>query len=185
LAGEIIRTDFLPRFGNGDFAGGILQGARRVVEIVQRNQPLSADERRQFAERAENRPPALLTTPFFGLFVALGAFAAGLGFRSKTIFPLIWGSIFGGIPFAMALVPFFNASLWILIPLGGVMLAWGYTKGRSRGWMKSLRGTSRAGASSTGWVLGTRSSSSGSGGSGSSGDFGGGSSGGGGASGSW
>jgi uncharacterized membrane protein YgcG len=125
LAGEIIRTDFLPAFGSGDLKGGIFRGTRRVIEIVQRNQPLSADERRELAERAESRPPAFLMTPFFGLFIALGAFAAGLGFRSKTTLPLIWGGLFGGVPFVMSLVPFFNASIRLLIPLGGAMLLWG------------------------------------------------------------
>jgi hypothetical protein len=34
---------------------------------------------------------------------------------------VIWGTIFGGIPMAMAFIPFFNASLWVLAPLAAGM----------------------------------------------------------------
>ena len=184
LAGEVIRTDFLPRFAKNDYTGGILQGTRHVVEIVGRNQAVSADERRELDRRSENRPPALLMTLGLAVFIAPGAWAVGFGIRSKTIFPLIWGGIFGGVPFVLALVPFFNAWIWVLIPAGVAMLAWGYKKGGSPRLVKKFRGTSGHGPHSTGWVMGSSSTSSG-GGSGSSGGFGGGSSGGGGASGSW
>jgi uncharacterized membrane protein YgcG len=73
LAGEVIRTDFLPRFRDGDYRGGIQQGVNHVIEIVQRHEPLSAEERRRFGESsADDRPPMLIITPFLGLFIALG-----------------------------------------------------------------------------------------------------------------
>lgn len=125
----------------------------------------------------------LLMIPFFGVFVGLGAFAVGLGLRTRTFFPLLWGGMFGGIPFLMSLIPFFNAPAWTLGPFGLAMFAWGFAKGHSLGWAKSLR-RGKGSSGSSGWVMGASSESQGSGSSG-DGGFGGGSSGGGGASGSW
>jgi uncharacterized protein len=187
LAGEVIRTDFLPRFRDGDYRGGIQQGVNHVIGIVQRHEPLSAEERRRLGESsAADRPPTLIITPFLGLFIALGAVAVGAGLRTKTLFALIWGGTFGGIPLVMALIPFFNASRVVLLPIGVAMLALGYTKAGHPKWRATLRGKTRV--KSSGWTMGTRSASSGESGSSRSsggGDFGGGSSGGGGASGSW
>jgi uncharacterized protein len=191
LAGEIIRTDFLPQFRSDNYDGGILQGVRRVADIIRRKHVVTDGERAKLAAAAEDRPPAFVMVPFFGIFIALGFFSLGLGLRSKTVFPIIWGGLFGGIPFLMSLVPFFNASIYLLGPLALGMAAWGWRKGRSGSfWGSTLRSSSRGGRRSARWVMGTDSSSSsgsgsGSGGGGGGGSFGGGSSGGGGASGSW
>jgi uncharacterized protein len=183
LAGQIIRTDMLPQFSSGDYPRGILNGVRHVSDIVRGRHVLSADERQRLEPR-QDKPPMLLMIPFFGVFVGMGAFAVGLGLRMKTFFPLVWGGLFGGIPFAMSLIPFFNAPVWILGPFGVAMFAWGFAKGHSTSWAKSIRG--KGAAESSGWVMGSSSSSGGSGSSGGGGGgFGGGSSGGGGASGSW
>jgi uncharacterized protein len=193
LAGEIIRTDFLPEFRRGQYSAGVLKGTRRVTDIVQRNQPLTPDERRALVDAARSggsggRPAALVMVPFLGGFIAFGAFVAGLGFRARSGGPLLFAGLFAGFPLLMALFLFFSASFWILLPLGMAMFFWGHSKGRSAYWKQMLRGSSAAGDDSTAWTMGPVSSgSSGSGAdSGSSGgDFGGGSSGGGGASGSW
>jgi uncharacterized protein len=196
LSGEIIRTDFLPPFKNNDYAQGILQGTRHVADIVQRNHTLSPEERKALAATAENRPPALLMIPFFGVFVAFGAASVGVGVRTKTFFPIMFGGLFGGIPFLMSLIPFFNAPPFVLGPLAILMAWFGYVKGGSPAWAQAARGKPTAGAASSGWVMGGgNSGSSSGGGSGGSrgsdsggssgGGFGGGSSGGGGASGSW
>ena len=158
------------------------------------------------AASTDDRPPAWATTLFFGAFIALGALALGIGLRTKTVFPLIWGGLFGGIPLLMAFIPFFNAVLWIILPLGAGMFVLGWVQGARPWWSQSLRGSGtasgkgkkggrRKGAASSddgdetdsGWTMGgsSSSSSSGSSDSGSSSSFGGGSSGGGGASGSW
>ena len=183
LAGEIIRTDFLPEFRAGRFQSGIVKGIRHIAAIVVANHTLTPEERRRLEEG--DRPPAWLMVPFFGLFVTLGAFAVGLGARTRAVFPLMWGGIFGGVPFLMSLLPFFNASIWILGPLALAMAAAGYVKGGSPSWRKSVRGTSKGGGRSSGWVMGGGTSSSGGGSGSSGGGFGGGSSGGGGARGWW
>jgi hypothetical protein len=125
----------------------------------------------------------------------------GAGFRTKTFFPLLFGGVFGGIPFLMSLVPFFNASPIVLVPWALVLALVGNKKGAgwdtgaelstpSRSW-RSSKSSRRSGATTaSGWSFGAdSSSSSGSSSSSSSGgssdSFGGGSSGGGGASGSW
>jgi uncharacterized protein len=206
LAGEIVRTDFLPRFREDDYQGGIVAGVRRVAGIVQRNHVLTAEELQALEQAGDERPPMWLMVPFFGLFMGIGAFMAGLGVGGKVGFPLIFGGIFGGIPGLMSLVPFFNAPFWILGPLGLVLFLVGLRTGRRMpAWLREMRGervaatgapskrskaSSTSSSSSSGWVMGGNSSSSGSGsswgsGSGSSGGFGGGSSGGGGASGRW
>jgi uncharacterized protein len=189
LAGEVIRNNFTPAFKSGDYSKGITEGVQRVAAIVRANQTLSPEERRRFdSSTSGDRPPMLLMIPFFGLFVGMGAFAVGIGLRSKTGFPLIWGAMFGGIPMLMALVPFFNAPMWALLPLAAVMGVWGYSKGASTAWVSKFRTPSSGGSSSSssGWVMGSNNTGGrGSSGGGGGGGFGGGSSGGGGASGSW
>jgi hypothetical protein len=129
--------------------------------------------------------PLWVTLPFFGLFVGIGSFMAGVGVGSKTGFPLMFGSLFAGIPFLMSLV--FNSSAYVLGPLGVAVFIYGFRTGRRKpAWVTEMRSSGRRGGGS-GWVMGTSSSSSGGSSSRSSGggSFGGGSSGGGGASGRW
>lgn len=204
LAGSIIRQQFTPAFKEGDYARGLIDGVRRIGEIVRANHVLTAEELQRIldAEQADNRPPTWLMTPFFGLFIALGAGALGVGVRTRSAFPLLWGALFGGIPGVMALIPFFNAMLWVLVPLAAIVFAVGYVKGQAvmasgSGSGAGSGGGRRAGGSSSSgsrsssdgdswgssssgssWSSGSSSSSSGS-------SFGGGRSGGGGASGSW
>ena len=47
--------------------------------------------------------PLLIAIPFFGLFVTIGFGMLGVGLRSKTGFPLLFGSLFGGMPLLMSL----------------------------------------------------------------------------------
>ncbi len=188
LAGEVIRVNFTPSFKDGNYSKGIAEGVQRIAAIVRANETVSPEERRRLnASGNGDKPPMLLMIPFFGAFVAVGAFSVGVGFRSKTGFPVLFGVMFAGIPMAMALVPFFNAPMWVLGPLALVMGAWGYSKGGSTAWVSRVRDTSiEQKTSKSGWVMGTDSSSGGgSSGGGGGGGFGGGSSGGGGASGSW
>lgn len=181
LAGEIIRNDFLPAFRNADFARGIRRGVGRVVDVV-RNGEIAPPT--PVVESSDDSPPWWLITPFLGLFVAAGSFGVGLGAKSKTAGPILWGGLFAGGPLFMA--GLFGPALWILAPLGAGMMAWGYSKGRSQYWADTLRGKSSGADTSDAWVMGGTSSSSSSGdGGSSSSDFGGGSSGGGGASGHW
>jgi uncharacterized protein len=201
LAGSVIRTTFTPKFKEGDYSGGVLDGVRRLSEIVRANHVLTPEELRALEHQEADRPPAWLITPFFGLFIGMGAAALGAGLRTRSFFPLLFGSLFGGIPFAMALVPFFNAALWILFPLAIVAALVGYLKGTAfevamfgessgsgegspdsddTGSSSASRRSSSSSSSS--W---SNSSSSTSSSSSSDSSFGGGSSGGGGASGRW
>jgi uncharacterized protein len=186
LAGEIIRTNFLPHFREDQYAAGINDGVRRVVEVVRANHVLTAEELAALDESSADEPPMWILVPFFGLFVGIGFFMVGVGMGSKTGFPLLFGTFFGGMPLLMSTL--FDASLVVLGPLAVAAVAYGYRVGRTRpGWVTEMRKTSRGGSTRGGWVMGA--SSSGSSGSSSrsssSSSFGGGSSGGGGASGRW
>jgi uncharacterized protein len=184
LAGEIMREEILPLFRESDYSGGTLAGVRRISAIVRAGHVLTDDERRRF-ESSSDRPPALLMLPFLGLFVAIGGFMIGAGLRTKTIFPLLFGGIFGGIPLLMSFIPFLNAPVFVLGPLAVAMGVLGFRKSKPEWWRTS--GGSPTADTSSGWTMGasdsTSSDSSSSSDSGSS--FGGGDSGGGGASGSW
>ncbi len=190
LAGEIIRSEFLPRFRDGDFSGGIQNGTRRIVTLVEAHHVLTPEERERLTSADTGAPPIWLMLPFFGVFIALGSFALGISARTRTVFPLIWGGGFGGIPFFMALAWFKTVTLMTLAPLAVAMAVWGYRVGGRLSWMTSLRGSRTL---DKGWVMGSSSSSGGSSSSrgsswssgSSGGSFGGGSSGGGGASGRW
>jgi len=187
LAGNIVRNQALPEFRNGDFPGGITAVVESIAIILVANHPLT-DKERQALGSDFGHPQAFVTTVFFGMFIVLGALSLGVGLRTKTFFPTIWGALFGGIPFCLALIPFFNASLKILVPAALATFAFGWVKGGSERWRNitrtSKKGRGKGGGNSGGWVMGN-SRSSGSSSSSSSSSFGGGRSGGGGASGSW
>jgi uncharacterized protein len=189
LAGAIIRDTFIPRFRDNDYNDGIRDGVVRVIDVVEKQQVLSAEELAAFNERGDDMPEWLII-PFFGLFVTIGFVMVGLGLRSKTGFPILFGSLFGGMPLLMSLAFVGRLSMFTLLPWAILMFAFGYRQGGKKGWRDAFRNTGGKGGgsgSSGGWVMGGGSSSgsSGSSSSGSSSSFGGGSSGGGGASGRW
>ena len=103
LAGQIIRDQFIPRFRDNDYNGGIRDGVARVVDIVEKQQVLTAEELAKFNETGANEAPAWIIIPFMGLFVAIGFTMVGVGLRTKTGFPLLFGAFFGGMPLLMAL----------------------------------------------------------------------------------
>ena len=194
LAGQIIREDFLPRFRDDDYPGGIRNGVNHVIAVVERHQVLSADEVKRINDANNDANtqsvPYLIVIPFFGLFVTIGFSMAGIGIRSKTGFPLLFGSLFGGMPLLMSLAFLGRVSLYSLFPWALLMFLNGYRLGGRPTWSQAFRGNDKNGGdSSGGWTMGGGSSSSSSGSysssSGSSSSFGGGSSGGGGASGRW
>jgi uncharacterized membrane protein YgcG len=120
----------------------------------------------------------------------MGAFGAGLGLRTKTFGPLLWGGMFGGIP--LVILAGSSSVVWagIVAALGLVPVAAGFAKGRTPYWIGMLRAPKtglRRDDEPLDWQMGGTSSdkSSDSDSSSSSSSFGGGSSGGGGASGRW
>ncbi len=191
LAGQIIRDEFTPRFRDGDYSGGIRNGVRRVLEVVEKHQVLTPEELAKFNNsNSGNDFPLWIALPFFGLFVTIGFSMLGVGLRSKTGFPVLFGSLFGGLPLFMSLAFAGKMSLYTLFPWALAMFVNGYRLGAKPAWRDAFRDSGgKGGGSSSGWTMGTSSSSSGSSSSSSSGgsssSFGGGSSGGGGASGRW
>lgn len=192
LAGQIIREDFIPRFRDGDFSGGINTGVNHVIDIVEKHQVLTPEEVAKLNESNQSgqaeRPPYWLIIPFFGLFVTIGFTMVGLGLRSKTGFPILFGSLFGGMPLLMSLAFLGKLSLYTLFPWSLLMFLNGFRLGSRAAWAEAFRGPGKGGGgSSGGWTMGGGSSSSGGSysSSSSSSSFGGGSSGGGGASGRW
>jgi uncharacterized protein len=195
LAGEIIRTEIIPEFRTGNYPRGIGRGLNRIAQVVRRDPAAVSSE--ASLDAANDVPPALVLIPFFGTFIVLGAFAAGLGWRTKTYGPLLSGALFAGIPLLMTVAVSSLLSLVVLVPLGMAAVGMGYRRGRSAYWVGMLRRgapdpmkcnepsswiTGGVPGSSTG---GSSDSTGDSTGSSSSSDSGGGSSGGGGASGRW
>lgn len=190
LCGQIIRDDFTPRFKENDYAGGIAAGVTHLVQLVEKHQVLTPEEIEKInkSNNAWQNAPFYVVVPFFGLFVTIGFGMLGLGVRSKTVFPILFGSCFGGMPLLMSLAFNPTASFYVLIPWAAFVVIAGYRLGARPGWRNAFRNSGSSGSSSSGWVMGasSRSGSSSSGSSSSSSSsFGGGSSGGGGASGSW
>jgi uncharacterized protein len=187
LAGEIIRTVIVPEFSAGNYPRGIGRGLDRIAGIVRRD-PSAMTSSAPPADRGTGAPAALFVIPFLAVFVAVGGFATGLGIRTKTVGPLLAGTLFAGVALLMAAATLSVFTLLVLLPVELVAVALGVRRGRSQYWIDMLRSGSPGGrqeADPSTWVTGgTESSSSDSGSSGVS-DFGGGSSGGGGASGRW
>jgi len=190
LAGEIIRDRFIPRFRENDYPGGIRAGVARVVQVVERHQVLTPEELARFNQSSSSGAPVFFIIPFLGLFVAIGFFMIGAGVRTKTGFPLLFGSLFGGMPLLMSFAFVARLSLFTLFPFALIMAVIGYRMGARESVRDAFRPKGgKGGGSGGGWVMGGgNSSGSGSGSSSSSSSgssFGGGSSGGGGASGRW
>jgi uncharacterized protein len=190
LAGDIIRNEALPAFRNGDYPAGILASVRRVASLVEARHVVTAEERQRLKAAAETPPLPYFAIPFLGMFIAVGGFAVGIGLRTRRFFPLLFGSLFGGAPLLMSLIPGLTVAPLILGPLALAMVVLGYRKGGSGMWNQIATAASVAGTARRrgGWTMGKSSSSSGSRSSSSSssgGSFGGGRSGGGGASGRW
>ena len=188
LAGEIRDQQFLPRFRDDDYAGGITAGVSRIADIVEKNQVLTPEELARFNNSSSDDIPVFILVPFLGIFVAIGSFMVGLGLRTKAVFPILFGGFFSGLPMLMALIVMFTVTLFTLAPFWVAMATLGYRLGGRDKWKDSFRPGKGGGKSSGGgWVMGGGGSGgSSSGGSSSSGSsFGGGSSGGGGASGRW
>jgi uncharacterized protein len=180
LAGAIIRETFTPRFRDNQVREGILEGSRRVAEIVRRNETLTPEQRAALDQAAAQAGQSWVIAAFLSIFVGAGAFTAGTGAAARAVAPLVSGLFFTGMALFMGLL---GAPLTGVILLGlfaiAVLVA-SYRLGRRPGWQQRMRG-SRAGRG--GWVMGSSGASSSS--RSSSGGFGGGRSGGGGASGRW
>ncbi len=181
LAGQVIRDTFIPRFRDNDYNGGIRDGVLRVADIVEKQQVLSAEQLSAFREDRGDFPEWAII-PFFGIFVTIGFVMVGVGLRTKTVFPILFGGLFGGMPLLMSLGFIGTLSLFTLVPWAVLMFVYGYRKGAKKAWRDAFRNSGKGGGG--GWTMGSSSSSSSSSG-GSSSSFGGGSSGGGGASGRW
>jgi uncharacterized protein len=193
LAGEIIRTQIAPRFKDSDFAGGLRGAVARIGELVRANRVLTPEERAALDQGAATELPVWAMIPFLSIFVGLGALAIGIGLRTKTYFPILFGGIFGFVGTMIGLVAAFVPAALAFAVVAFIMGRFGYRKAASPSWRASARGGTAA-AAGTGWIMGATSSSSSSSGSdsglgwssgGGSDSFGGGSSGGGGASGKW
>jgi uncharacterized protein len=187
LAGEIIQETFIPRFRDNDYNTGIRDGVLRVADIVEKEQVLTPEELARFNDRATNDFPEWLILPFFAIFVTIGFGMIGIGLRTKTIFPMMFGSLFGGMPLMMSLAFVGTLALFTLLPWALFVFVMGYRLGARESWRNAFRDSGGGkGGGGTGWTMGSSSSSSSSSSSGgSSSSFGGGSSGGGGASGRW
>ena len=189
LAGQVIRDDFTPRFKEGDYSGGILAGVNQLADIVQKHQVLTPEEIAKLNESGSSNVPYFLIIPFFGIFVTIGFGMLGIGLRSKTGFPVLFGSFFGGMPLLMSLAFLGKIWLYTLFPLAILVFIQGLRLGARPTWRNAFRSGSSGsgkGGSSSGWTMGGGSGSgSSSSSSSSSSSFGGGSSGGGGASGRW
>ena len=191
LAGQVIRDDFTPRFKEGDYSGGIRNGVTHLGDIVEKHQVLTPEEIAKLNASSGESIPYFIVIPFFGVFVTIGFSMLGLGLRTKTGFPVMFGGLFGGLPLLMSMAFMGRVSMWTLVPWGVLMFLNGYRLGGKPSWYNTFRdiGGDGGSGSSTGWTMGT-SKGSGSGSyssssSSSSSSFGGGSSGGGGASGKW
>src|SRR5688572_12658020 len=127
LAGQIIREQFIPRFRDNDYNGGIRDGVARVVDIVEKQQVLSAEELAKLNDQSGvDDIPVWIIIPFMGLFVTIGFTMVGLGLRTKTGFPLLFGSLFGGMPLLIALGLVTRVASVTLLPLAIGMAIFGF-----------------------------------------------------------
>ncbi len=184
LSGAVIRETFLPRFRADDYRTGLLEGTARVIDIVRRNETVTAEQRAAFDQAARDEGKTWGLTAFAGIFVGISAFMLGTAAGAHVVVQLIFGAVFmsGALYLSQFIAPRAGVVTLVLFAIG--VTALGFVLGRRPKWRRSLRGPGSGGgrwiASGTSEPGSSSSSSSRSGGS-----FGGGSSGGGGASGRW
>jgi uncharacterized protein len=187
LAGDIIRVQIVPQFKADNLPKGIGSGLDRIARILR--QDPSASIASDVSGQGDSAPPVWVTILFLGSFIGIGAFSAGLGVRTKTVGPLIFGALFGGTPWLFLVMLPSMVPIAVLAPLAIAGLALGHRKGGSSFWRNQLRSIRPGSRDDDSWEMGSTSSGGGSSGGSSSSDssssFGGGSSGGGGASGRW
>ncbi len=128
LTGAIIREQFIPRFRDGDFDRGIVDGVSRVAEIVRKGEKLTPEQLAALQQPAGSGGiPWWIILPFMTPFVSVGGFMLGLGFKNRGGFEKLFGALFGGIPLLLSLiVP------WTFVALVGlalVVFVVGYLKG--------------------------------------------------------
>ena len=146
LAGEIRDEQFLPRFRDDDYAAGITAGVNRIADIVEKNQVLTPEELARFNSASSDDVPVFILVPFLGIFVAIGSFMVGMGLRTKTAFPILFGGFFSGLPMLMALLVMFTVTLFTLAPFWVAMAAWGYRLGGREKWKDTFRPGAVAGS---------------------------------------
>lgn len=182
LAGEVIRDTFTPKFKSNDYSGGIKDGVNRLIGIVEKHEQAHTD--------TVVSMPYWMFIPVFGVFVLIGFTMLGIGIKTKTFIPALFGTLCGSFPLGISMLLTPLPSLFTLVPLA-VFSIWA---GRRLGGSSLLQKFRDSVTSPGGWSTGTTDSSdssssdsdsSSSSSSSSDSDFGGGSSGGGGASGSW
>jgi uncharacterized protein len=178
LAGRIVQNQLRPNFRNQQYAAGLTAAVNALSELVENGEPAP--------EPSERQPGAGLAILFLALFVAVGAFALGVGLGIPEVRQAVFGALFGGVAMLAGVAAAGPVALAIHIPLAIICAV--------MGWKLAQQADGDGGRPwrHTDWNWGDFSSGSGggwsSGGGGFSqswGGFGGGSSGGGGASGSW
>lgn len=185
LAGSLIRERFLPRFRDGDYRTGILDGTTRIIEIVRKNETLTTEQRDALDLEAVEAGKLWGAAALAGIFVGIGAFTFGTAVGARIVVQLLFGLCFTGGALFLSTFVSPRPAIWLLHLWAFGVAAFGYRLALRPKWRRKFRGPGSGGPQR--WIAdgGGGSSSSSSSDSGSSGDYGGGSSGGGGASGHW
>ena len=154
LAGQIIREQFIPRFRDNDYNGGIRDSVARVVDIVEKQQVLTAEELAKFNDQSgADDIPVWIIIPFMALFVSIGFTMVGIGLRSKTGFPLLFGSLFGEMPLLITGVG--HARRVRALPLAiGMAISPAWAPANRGATFRRQSGRKRRSGSSGGWVMG-------------------------------
>ncbi|TYO62567.1 YgcG family protein [Bradyrhizobium hipponense] len=167
---RIIDEVITPKFRTGDFAGGIADGADRMIRVID-GEPLPVPSPSVNFGNLDDLGPLFIVTLFASLGVG-GFFRAALG---RLLGSLVTGGIIAALSWLIL------GSLGLAVALGAIGFVIGFIadlfSAMAPGTTSSRRGSWSSGSSSGGWSSGSSSSGGFSGG--------GGSFGGGGASGSW
>jgi uncharacterized protein len=166
-AKRIIEEYIVPRFRQGDFAGGISAGVERIIQVIE-GEPLPPPQARQRDGSGVSGLEELFVLGFFLVFIVGGILRAMLGrIAGSGVIGAIGGLIAWAVIGSLVAAVLIGALLFVLSLFGGVV------------------STTRGGRSFPGWYTGGGGSSGGGGWGGGGFGGGGGGFGGGGASGRW
>jgi uncharacterized protein len=194
LAGRVLDEQLFPAFKQGHYAQGLTQAVDRIAEIVERNEPASAEQRKP--RGAEDGQGLAFFFAFAAIFVAIGFGKVGAAIARRQVSDVLLGLGLGGVPLLIA-ITLILPILVLLCIIAVVAFIIGFVlgqispprrcgrRGSSSGWDWASAAGGFLGGFGSGGFGGGGFGGGDFGGGGGFGGFGGGCSGGGGASGGW
>lgn len=163
LSGRIIRNEIVPRFRDGDFDAGLVEGTKAVLAAIEGSYEAHESDwdDREGEELIVRLVAGLIFTVVIGIFTSIAVFSSGFvsWFLFLFLIPFwisfpawILGPTVGWIPFALYFVGFVLIKIWLAKAGRGKEIAkkWRTISSSGSGWSSSGGSFSSGGSSFSG-----------------------------------